>query len=180
MTDPWTNAQPPTSPPGGYPQYPPPGYGPPPPPYAGAPYPPMVVPPPPRKSHTTAIVLSVVGGVIVLVLAVCGITTLIGGKAVHDDQIRADHDVKITNCTTQQVFDSQTGVATVSVTNSGSGRASYSVEVAFESQSGGTQYDTAYATVADLAPGQSATAEADGFTNITGGMKCAIISVTRI
>lgn len=177
MTDPWTSGQQqPGPPPGGYPPYPPQQpYGQQPaPPYVAMPY------PPPKKSHTAVIVTSVVGGVVVLVAAVCGITALVGGKAAVDDQNQARKDVGIVNCTTQQIFDTMSGVARIRVTNQSGRSASYSIEVAFESTDGRAQYDTAYASVSDLGPNQVSNVEADGFSAVqAGNLKCVVISVNR-
>jgi hypothetical protein len=53
---------------------------------------------------------------------------------------------------------------TVTVTNNSSKRSNYTVDLAIESPDGATQYDTTYASVIDLEPGQTTTVNAFSIT----------------
>jgi hypothetical protein len=138
--------------------------------------------PPPRKSNTNVIVLSVIGGVVVLVLVVCGIVTLVGrggsGGTGGGGGNGSSRDATILSCSTQQILDNIAGVAEVRITNTGSDTASYSVTVQFVAPDG-TEYDQAYATALNLPPGQTKDVEVDGFGEVTGGLRCVITDVAR-
>jgi hypothetical protein len=110
---------------------------------------------------------------------VCGIRVLVGAGSAPGGGNGANHDATIVGCSTQQVLDNVAGVAQVKITNSGNDTASYSVEVRFVSPDGSVEYDNAYATVMDLAPGRSVIVEADGFGEVTGGLRCVVVGVTR-
>jgi hypothetical protein len=150
------------------------------PPPAGQPYQPYP-PPPAKKSHKTLwIILGVVGGL--LALCCLGGIFVIGGvgKAVKDDQDAAAKDVTISKCASEnEIIGPQ---ATVQVTNSSKRRASYSVEVTFESTDGATQYGSSVAFVNNLEPGQTGSADAASFSGDKGisQFKCRVTKVTRL
>lgn len=112
-----------------------------------------------------------IAGVIVLVLVAYAAWVMLHG--------RTSDDVSITGCGTQTLLGQQVGVATLSVHNSGSASANYVITVAFDSTDGSTQYGTAVATVAGLAPGQSSTVSANGFQAGPSVVTCKVISVAR-
>jgi len=161
-----------------------PHHGYPPPTPWGAYGPPLVVTPPPRRSRRTAwIVVSVVAGVLLLGLIGCLVTVGGIGRAVHNDQQRANGDVTLTHCAiTELVPGLNVGQADITVHNSGTGRASYLVEVRFESRDGGHSYGTGYASIEDLGAGQTGSDQAVGSDNIPDGLsaKCVVINVTRL
>lgn len=188
MTDPQQPyGQPPAYPTSGYPPqqfpaqpYPPQQYGPPPgygqPMYGQPPYPMMQ---PPKKSNTGK-VLAIIGGVVAAIVLVCVGLVALGVVGAKQAQNEADADVTVSSCGTQEMLNAQAGDAVVSITNHSSSTQSYYVTVAFESRDGGVQYDTAFATVDNLGPGQTTTAKASGFKQIQGDMVCKIASVGRI
>ena len=74
--------------------------------------------------------------------------------------------------------------ATVKVTNNSSKPSNYSIQVAFVSKDGATQYDTGVVLVSGLAPGQStvdkaASVKPDVRTQAAGGFNCKVLDVTR-
>jgi hypothetical protein len=136
---------------------------------------------PPKKSHKTLwIILGVVGGLLAL-CCIGGIFAIGGvGKAVKDDQDAATKDVSISKCASEnEIVGPQ---ATVQVKNSSKRRASYSVEVTFESSDGATQYGSSVAFVNNLEPGQTGSADAASFSGDKGisQFKCRVTKVTRL
>jgi hypothetical protein len=115
-----------------------------------------------------------VTGVLALGLASCLAAIFVsrgaGGRAPTAPR-QASQDVTISSCQGDQLLDD--------VVNHGSGTASYMVDVAFESQSGDVQYDTAFAVVDDLAPGQTGVTVAQGFAGIPGDFRCVVTRVSR-
>lgn len=89
-------------------------------------------------------------------------------------------EVTFSKCTTSSnQFEGP--VATVSVTNRTSKTSNYFITVAFNSTDGATQLDTAIAVVNNLAPGQTASADALSFkSNITSKFVCHLAKVTRL
>lgn len=74
--------------------------------------------------------------------------------------------------------------ATVKVTNNSSKPSNYSVQIAFVSKDGATQYDTGGILVSGLAPGQStvdkaASLKSEVRTQAAGGFNCKVLDVTR-
>ena len=74
--------------------------------------------------------------------------------------------------------------ATVKVTNNSSKPSNYSIQIAFVSKDGATQYDTSAVLVSGLAPGQSTVDKAtslkrDVRTQAAGGFNCKVLDVTR-
>jgi hypothetical protein len=94
-----------------------------------------------------------------------------------EESSRAAGDVSLTKCD----VDPQTGWprATLRITNHGGDRASYVVSVAFQSKDATTQYGSAPTSVADLAPGQKATATAEGLDAAPRTFSCAVASIVR-
>ncbi len=92
-------------------------------------------------------------------------------------QSAAVGDVKLSTCG----VDTKTGWprATMIITNSSAARASYVITIAYQSEDGSLQYDSAQTSVADLAPGQKATAAAEGLDAAPHTFTCAVTSVHR-
>jgi len=161
-----------------YPPAPPPGYEPPPlrPPY-------VVQPPLRRRMHPAVLAAIVVGSVLAAAAIACGLTVTFGAKHAVDDQRQANRDVTLAHCTTTELAPGLVvGQADITAHNTGTGRATYLVEVRFESRDGGHSYGTGYASIDDLGAGQTGDDQAVGSDNIPGGLavKCQIIDVTRI
>jgi hypothetical protein len=91
--------------------------------------------------------------------------------------VQAAGDVKLSTCG----VDAKTGWprATMVVTNSSAARASYVITIAFQSDDGSTQYNSAQTSVADLAPGQKADTVAEGLDAAPRTFTCAVASVHR-
>ncbi|HEY1485143.1 MAG TPA: hypothetical protein VGF84_03500 [Micromonosporaceae bacterium] len=123
----------------------------------------------------TLILVAVIGGV-------TGVTLFGSGGAASstsdttESRIAAG-DVKLTKC----AVDPGKGWprATLMVTNNSTVRASYVVTIAFQSDDGATQYSSASTSVQALAPGQKATAVAEGLTTAPHTFTCAVASVNR-
>lgn len=73
-----------------------------------------------------------------------------------------------------------TATVPVIITNNSSKPSSYFVTIAGESADGTTRYDTSYATVDSLQPGQSTTQEAVFFTEMPAGSVFVIVEVERL
>lgn len=67
----------------------------------------------------------------------------------------------------------------LTVTNSGDVQYTYSVDIVAESADGSTQYETAYASVDNLAPGQQATVSASFFDDLPEDAVLRVASVER-
>jgi hypothetical protein len=122
----------------------------------------------------TMLVVGVIGGVTGVTLFGSRATSTSAGGA---ETQNVAGDVKLTKC----ALDTGTGWprATLEVTNHGTDRASYVVTIAFQSNDGTTQYSSAPASVQDLAPGQNATAVAEGLMAPPHTFTCAVASVNR-
>lgn len=154
----------------------------PPPQYAPT-YPPPVQQRPKKGMPTWAIVLMVVGGIVVA-LCIGGAALIgLGAKAVNDGNTAAAKDVSVSACTPgdSSQFDLVGPKATIDITNHGSRTASYSVTVEFMSTDGSTQIGTGVALVNDLAPGQTAHADAASFAGGKGADlgNCRVTAVRK-
>jgi hypothetical protein len=121
------------------------------------------------------VVTAAIGGVAGAMLFHSTANTASSGTAGQDAE--AAGDVKLTKCD----VDPKAGWprATMTVTNSSAARASYLITVAFQSDDGSTQYNSAQTSVVALAPGQKATAVAEGLTAAPHTFTCAVAGVHR-
>jgi hypothetical protein len=124
------------------------------------------------------------------VLVVVGVAGCIAGATLLDSSAKSSSaatnaakaqalaDVKLTKCG----VDTGTGwpKATLTIINHGADKASYLVTIAFQSDDGGTQYDSAPTSVQDLSPGQKATTVAEGLAAAPRTFTCEIASVNRM
>lgn len=94
----------------------------------------------------------------------------------QEEQSTESEDVTIADCTA----DAAGMVAKLDVTNQSSKRSTYSVDVAFESPDGATQFATGWTFFDAVEPGQVATSEAHSFTAAPGEFTCRIVSVDRM
>lgn len=143
------------------------------------PYPYPVQQQPVKKSRTWLwITLVIVGAVLVCGIGSCAAFVGSVGKAVVNNQNASHKDVTLVACTKTDF-----GVPAVklSITNHGSSMASYIVNVAFLTDNGSTQVDTAMAAVDDLAPGQTANPTTQAISIDSEPYDtCKITDVTRL
>lgn len=87
-------------------------------------------------------------------------------------------DVELESCGTSSFGSME---ANLVVTNNSSGRSSYFINVSFESEDGSTQFDTGFAAVDNLEPGQSTTVEATSLSidDAPAAFTCRITEVDR-
>ncbi|HEY2792686.1 MAG TPA: hypothetical protein VGJ28_10030 [Micromonosporaceae bacterium] len=126
-------------------------------------------------SITVLIIVGVIGGVIGAALFSSRSSAAAGTTEARN--LAAISDVKLTTC----AVDRGNGWprASAQVTNTGTTRASYLITIAFQSADGATQYSTASTSVQALAPGQRATAVAEGLTTAPRNFTCAVAGVNR-
>jgi outer membrane murein-binding lipoprotein Lpp len=128
-----------------------------------------------------------VGAAVVVVVGIAGCiagATLLDNNAktstetLKAQQAQALADVKLTKCG----VDTGTGwpKATLAIVNHGADKASYLITVAFQSDDGATQYDSAPTSVQDLSPGQQAATVAEGLAAAPRTFTCEIVSVHRM
>jgi hypothetical protein len=120
---------------------------------------------------------AIVAGVVVALVAGCASKNG-GGTSVTvstPSSAGAAADVTIAGCE-KGSFDAP--VAHLVVTNNSSTARSYVVKVAFDSPDGATQYDSAFASVSTLAPGQSSPNDAGSLKAIDKQFSCKVLSVT--
>lgn len=128
--------------------------------------------------RTTAVLAVLLGGV--LTLAASGNsddkTPVKGGE-----KNPAAADVSITNCAVSS-NEFMGPSATLSVVNNSSKASNYLITIAFESPDGATQLDTGNASVQNLAPGQTASADAPSLKSELRGTPfiCKVADVTRL
>ena len=153
------------------------------PPY-GQPYQPV---PPHKKRAKWPFVLAGVGVLMLVLLGGC--IALVGAAADKvDDEIEAaasgtpagvlDHaeDVEILSCLPGE----QLPRAQVRVTNNSSEPSTYSIQIAFESPDGVTLYDTGYASVSNLLPGQTSDQDAVALGTVPADATCRLADATRL
>lgn len=126
--------------------------------------------PPKRKRKIWPWVL---GGLALVMLAGCGLVTLVlgaGAKAINDEVEGTKTDVSLVagSCKgTEYGWE-----AKVKITNSGKSNRSYWVQVNLEK--GATRLGEAHAIVNDLGPGKSVTETASGSGDLVKGATCSV------
>lgn len=136
---------------------------------------------PPKKGLGTGAILALILGPILVMGLVCGGLFVIGSLANSSDRTpdtepSANSEAKVTSCT---IRSGGQFVAEVSVTNTGSKRRYYTVNVVFQDGKGG-RIDSGSVYLGGANPGDVLTGEVTG--RAPGGQslsRCGVTSVTR-
>ncbi len=102
-----------------------------------------------------------------------------GSEAVAEQEAEEADDVTVSSCGTDS-FGAGTLAAALSITNNSSKRSNYTIEVAFESPDGATQYASGLAAIQNVEPNQSTTGEALSSTPAPAAeYTCRLVEVDR-